>query len=129
MKNNNCPFCEPELERVFYESDLVLGLWDGFPVSPGHALLVPRRHVQDWLSASPEERLALCNAVAVAYSTILERYAPAGFNLGVNNGAAAGQTVFHLHVHIIPRYAGDLEDPRGGVRNVLPAKARYWENP
>jgi len=101
-------------------------LWDGFPLAPGHALLVPRRHVASWFEATREERIALLDAVDVARAAIERDHGADGFNLGVNVGAAAGQTVFHLHVHVIPRRAGDVADPRGGVRHVLPAKADYW---
>jgi len=124
--SDGCPFCEAMPERVFHEGRLVRGVWDGFPVSPGHALLVPRRHVATWFDASPEERLELTEAIALARETILLRHRPDGFNLGMNLGAAAGQTVLHLHLHVIPRYVGDVEDPRGGVRWVVPNKAAYW---
>ena len=121
-----CPFCDPDPDRVFLRSDLIMGLWDKYPVSPGHALLVPRRHVAGWFDASEEERHALTAALDIARERILERHRPDGFNIGVNSGEAAGQTIFHLHVHLIPRYQGDQEDPRGGVRNVIPARANYW---
>jgi len=124
-----CPFCDPDPDRVFLETDLVIGLWDKYPVSPGHALLVPRRHVAGWFDASAEERQALMAALDIARDRVLEQHRPDGFNIGVNSGEAAGQTIFHLHVHLIPRYKGDQEDPRGGVRRLFPAKARYWENP
>jgi diadenosine tetraphosphate (Ap4A) HIT family hydrolase len=123
-----CPFCELEgSERVFFEDSLVRVLWDGFPISPGHALVVPKRHVAGWFEATPDEHAALVRGVDAARAVILERHKPDGFNIGVNVGEAAGQTVFHLHVHLIPRYAGDVEDPRGGVRRLIPAKANYWE--
>jgi len=105
----------------------VLGLWDSYPVNPGHALLVPRRHVADWFEASPEEQQALLSGVAIARSAILESHRPDGFNVGINIGDAAGQTVFHLHVHVIPRHEGDVADPRGGVRGVIPGKANYGD--
>lgn len=120
-----CPFCNPDRQRVFYENELVVGFWDAFPVSPGHALLIPRRHVQDWWDATQHEQQGLVAALAVARQEILKSFRPAGFNVGWNVGAAAGQTVFHLHLHVIPRYAGDVTDPRGGVRHVFPAKANY----
>ena len=121
-----CPFCQPPPERTFHEGSLVLGLWDGFPVSPGHALLVPRRHTATWFDATVEEQQELAAAVEIAREAILARHRPDGFNVGMNLGAAAGQTVGHLHVHVIPRYAGDVEDPRGGVRWVVPKRADYW---
>jgi superfamily II DNA or RNA helicase/diadenosine tetraphosphate (Ap4A) HIT family hydrolase/HKD family nuclease len=120
-----CPFCQPDPGRVFYENERVVGLWDAFPVSPGHALLVPKRHIAGWFDASADERQALADAIAVARDAIVRRYRPDGFNIGANVGEAAGQTVFHLHVHVIPRYLGDVPDPRGGVRYVVPAKANY----
>jgi superfamily II DNA or RNA helicase/diadenosine tetraphosphate (Ap4A) HIT family hydrolase len=124
-----CPFCPPASEHVFHAGELVLGLWDAFPVSSGHALLVPRRHVATWWDATPDEQQELLAALAVARAEILKRYQPDGFNIGMNLGAAAGQTVFHLHVHVIPRYPGDVPDPRGGVRHVIPARANYLARP
>lgn len=126
-----CPFCSPGAERVFLETDLVLGLWDGFPVAPGHALLVTRRHVRDWFEASPAEQAALAEAIGRARRLIDERATregrprPDGYNVGFNAGEAAGQTVFHLHLHVIPRYEGDSRAPRGGIRGVIPGKADY----
>lgn len=122
----NCPFCQPSPERTFHEDPLVLGLWDSFPVSPGHALLVPRRHTPTWFDATAAEQQELAAAVETARDAILARHRPDGFNVGMNLGAAAGQTVGHLHVHVIPRYAGDVADPRGGVRWVVPERADYW---
>ncbi len=121
-----CPFCNPDPDRVFLETDRILGLWDKYPVSPGHALLVPRRHVAGWFDATNEEHAALTVALEIARHKILEQHRPDGFNIGVNSGEAAGQTIFHLHVHLIPRYKGDQDDPRGGVRRLFPSKAKYW---
>ncbi len=125
MTSTSCPFCNPDQSRVFYEGKLVTAIWDGFPVSSGHALLIPRRHVATWFDATYEEQLELMAAIDIARSTILSHHKPDGFNVGVNIGRAAGQTVFHLHVHVIPRYEGDVEDPTGGVRGVIPAKGNY----
>lgn len=124
--STDCPFCHAVPDRLFHEGPLVLGLWDGFPVSPGHALLVPRRHVATWFDATEGERLELAAAIGTARDAILGRHRPDGFNVGMNLGAAAGQTVAHLHLHVIPRYAGDVSDPRGGVRWVVPQRADYW---
>lgn len=127
----DCPFCTPERIRIFLESDLTVGFWDAFPVSRGHALLVPRRHVPDWFQATPGEQAALTSAIARARTLIDDEVTknggsrPSGYNVGFNAGAAAGQTVFHLHIHVIPRYAGDALDPRGGIRAVIPGKAVY----
>jgi superfamily II DNA or RNA helicase/diadenosine tetraphosphate (Ap4A) HIT family hydrolase len=121
----DCPFCDPPRDRVFYEDELVLGLWDAYPVSAGHALVITRRHVATWFDASPDEQAAVMRGMEIARAKIAKRHAPDGFNLGINVDAAAGQTVFHLHVHVIPRYWGDVSDPRGGVRYVLPSRANY----
>ena len=123
--NTSCIFCHPSPERIFYAGDLVLGLWDGYPVSDGHALLVPRRHVESWFDATDDEQMELLQAIRIAREMIGSKHRPDGFNIGVNVGAAAGQTVSHLHVHIIPRYQGDVDDPRGGVRHVIPHRANY----
>lgn len=126
MSPAGCPFCPPLAARVFHESPLVLGIWDGFPISPGHALLIARRHIESWFDATPEEQSAIGSAIAAARAAIEERHRPDGFNVGMNLGLAAGQTVPHLHVHVIPRYVGDVPDARGGVRWILPARADYW---
>lgn len=120
-----CPFCTPEEELIFYEGERVIGLYDAFPASRGHALLVTRRHTADWFSATPEERAELMAAAEIAREKITARHRPDGFNIGMDVGAAAGQTIYHLHVHIIPRYEGDAVNPRGGIRWVLPARADY----
>jgi superfamily II DNA or RNA helicase/diadenosine tetraphosphate (Ap4A) HIT family hydrolase len=121
----SCPFCEVDTDRIFYESHLILGLWDAFPVAPGHALLVTRRHVASWFDASPGERAELLEGIVAARQAIEKHHTPDGYNIGVNVGEAAGQTVPHLHVHVIPRTTGDVPDPRGGVRCVIPGKANY----
>jgi superfamily II DNA or RNA helicase/HKD family nuclease len=125
LPSHSCPFCSLDPARVFWQGDLTTGVWDGFPVSEGHALLIPRRHVASWFEATPAERAELVDAIEKAKAAIELRYSPNGFNIGINVGEAAGQTVFHLHVHLIPRYHGDVMDPRGGVRHVVPSKANY----
>lgn len=94
-------------------------------MSPGHALLIPYRHVPAWFDANPDERRALMSAIDVAKAIIEKDHRPDGYNIGMNCGAAAGQTIFHLHIHLIPRYLGDALDPRGGVRNAIPGKGDY----
>jgi diadenosine tetraphosphate (Ap4A) HIT family hydrolase len=98
---------------------------DGFPISPGHTLVVPRRHEEDF-KLTAEEQSDLWSLVAVVRERLQGSLHPDGFNVGSNDGRAAGQTVSHAHVHVIPRFDGDLPDPRGGVRWVLPGKAKYW---
>jgi superfamily II DNA or RNA helicase/HKD family nuclease/diadenosine tetraphosphate (Ap4A) HIT family hydrolase len=128
MTEEVCPFCYPEEHAQFYNGETVVGLWDKFPVSPGHALIVPRRHVPDWFNATAQEQVELTRAIAVAKAAIESRYTPDAYNIGINVGRAAGQTVFHLHVHVIPRYHGDVADPRGGVRNVIASNGNYVVN-
>jgi HKD family nuclease/diadenosine tetraphosphate (Ap4A) HIT family hydrolase len=126
MTDNSCPFCFPPSERIALDDGLVRGIWDAFPVSLGHLLVVPRRHMATWFDVNDDERLAVLRALDQARVLISERHGtPDGYNIGFNVGEAAGQTVFHLHVHVIPRYAGDVLDPRGGVRNVIPGKGNY----
>jgi diadenosine tetraphosphate (Ap4A) HIT family hydrolase len=120
-----CPFCNPSEDRTFLRRDQVIGLWDAFPVSPGHALLIPVRHIPTWFEATAAEHVGLVAAIDEAKEIIEKHHRPDGYNIGINCGAAAGQTVFHLHVHLIPRYQGDVADPRGGIRHVIPAKAKY----
>ena len=126
MVSTRCPFCVFDHARVLHESPLALVLIDAFPVSPGHVLIVPRRHVGSWFDASDDERREMLARLDDARNTIRRLHGPAGFNIGVNDGAAAGQTVPHLHIHLIPRYPGDVADPRGGIRWVLPNRANYW---
>src|SRR5262245_59880936 len=104
MLQSDCPFCNPDRTRLFLEAELVIGVWDAFPVSRGHALLVTRRHVVSWFDATVSERQALTEAVHGVRQEILRLHAPDGYNIGVNIGEAAGQTVPHLHIHVIPRY-------------------------
>ncbi len=119
----SCPFCCPD--NVFLENDLALARYDKFPVSPGHVLIITRRHVSDFFDTTPEERVALQEMLDLA-KTILDReYQPDGYNIGINCGVAAGQSVMHLHIHLIPRYTGDVENPLGGVRGVIPYKRAY----
>jgi diadenosine tetraphosphate (Ap4A) HIT family hydrolase len=122
----DCPFCDPPSDRVFHEDALVRCLWDAYPVSEGHALVITRRHVATWFDASAAEQAALVQGIEIARQAVERSFQPDGYNVGFNAGEAAGQTVFHLHVHVIPRFRGDVEDPRGGVRHVIPVKATYW---
>lgn len=120
-----CPFCSPEPDRVIFETDLVRAVWDAFPVNPGHVLLLTRRHVPTWFDATRDEQHALVAALDRARDEILSRHPADAFNIGINVGALAGQTIFHLHVHLIPRVRGDVKVPRGGVRHVVPSRGNY----
>jgi diadenosine tetraphosphate (Ap4A) HIT family hydrolase len=109
MSEQPCPFCILSSERVWLANDHAVAFRDGFPISPGHTLVIPRRHYASVFEVPPE-------------------VSTAGFNVGVNDGIAAGQTVMHGHVHVIPRSDGDVADPRGGIRWVVPDKAVYWDD-
>lgn len=122
----SCPFCTLPADRILLADDHALVIRDGYPVSPGHTLIIPRRHLGSWFDTDSAERGSLMRLVDQAKAQLDREFSPDGYNLGINDGAAAGQTVPHLHIHLIPRYAGDREDPRGGVRWVMPEKARYW---
>jgi len=122
-----CPFCTLPLERITDSNDLALVIRDGYPVSPGHTLVIPKRHIGSWFEITPEEQSAMLVLLGKAKAILEEEFKPDGYNIGINDGPTAGQTVPHLHMHLIPRYKGDLEDPRGGVRWIIPGKAKYWE--
>lgn len=121
-----CPFCVLEPHRILAEDELTVVYKDGFPVSPGHAVVIPRRHFATLFEATQAEQMALLQAVFACKRILDEAHHPDGYNIGINHGVAGGQSVPHLHIHVIPRYLGDRENPKGGVRWVLPDKARYW---
>lgn len=121
-----CPFCTLPESRIVEENEHAVLILDGFPVSPGHSLIIPKRHVGSFFEVSAQERAALFELLDRAQVLATDHHCPDGFNIGINDGAAAGQTVPHLHIHLIPRYHGDLPDPRGGVRWIIPQKADYW---
>ena len=123
-----CPFCYPDHTRIIASNNHALAIMDGFPISPGHALIIPKQHIASLFEATREEREALFDLLELMKTELQVKHTPDGFNIGINDGAAAGQTVMHLHVHLIPRYACDQPDPRGGVRWIFPEKADYWSN-
>jgi len=121
-----CQFCILPESRVLFEKGRVIVIRDAYPISPGHTLVVPKRHVKSLFKLDIQEREDLFEALSEAKDLLQSEMKPDGFNIGINDGTAAGQTVFHLHVHLIPRYVGDVADPRGGVRWIFPEKAKYW---
>ncbi len=121
-----CPFCVLEPHRIVAEDELTVAYRDGFPVSLGHTVIIPRRHVATLFEATATEQTALLHMLARAKEKLDALHRPDGYNIGINHGQAGGQSVPHLHIHLIPRYRGDKEDPRGGVRWILPDKAKYW---
>jgi len=127
MDAPKCLFCSIAPDQVLIEHPLAVAKRDGHPVSKGHTLIIPRRHVVSFFETTEEERLAMLKLLDEAKALLDREHKPDGYNIGINNGTTAGQTVMHLHMHLIPRYAGDRPDPRGGVRWVIPEKAAYWE--
>lgn len=122
-----CLFCDRLAARdLTAENDLAAAFPDGSPLTPGHMLVIPRRHEVNFLALSNAERTAIWELVDMVRAEIDASRHPDGYNLGVNVGEAAGQTVGHAHLHVIPRYRGDVPEPRGGVRWIIPSKARYW---
>lgn len=122
----DCPFCCLPLKRILLGTDRWRLVRDAFPVSPGHTLVIPVRHVLSIFDLTPDEFNELRSVMKEAKRDLDAEFNPAGYNIGVNDGVAAGQTVQHLHLHLIPRFAGDCLDPRGGVRWILPNLAKYW---
>jgi diadenosine tetraphosphate (Ap4A) HIT family hydrolase len=120
-----CPFCE-RIAPVEHRSTSAVSFADHFPLNPGHTLVVPSRHESSVFVLSTAEQGDLWRLVAEVRRDLQDRLSPDGFNIGINDGAAAGQTVDHAHIHVIPRFLNDVPDPRGGVRWVLPDKAAYW---
>ena len=121
-----CPFCTLPPERILLTSPHGVIIRDGFPISPGHTLVIPRRHVDSFFNLTADERVDLLGLMDQAKAGIDKEFKPDTYNIAINDGPAAGQTVPHLHLHLIPRYTGDVPDPLGGVRWIIPGKADYW---
>lgn len=129
MIGNSCVFCDRVARHeVFVEGPLAVAFPDRYPLSAGHTLIVPKVHVADYFELEEAVRTDLWRLVDEVKARLDEQFSPAGFNVGINVGRAAGQTVFHAHVHLVPRYEGDVPDPRGGIRHLLPQRARYWDS-
>ena len=125
---DDCAFCTRiEDGEVIEQSTLAVAFADGFPISPGHTLVVSKRHEADFFALSDMEQAAMWVVALRAKDRIMADHEPTGFNVAINVGADAGQLVDHAHLHIVPRYEGDVDDPRGGVRWVIPEHARYWD--
>lgn len=123
---NDCFFCKSIRDDDFkIENELAIGRFDDFPVNKGHLEIIPKRHVKDWWETTKEERIAMFDLLDEAKKIVDEMYHPDGYNVGMNLGEQAGQTVMHLHIHLIPRYAGDIPNPKGGIRAVIPDKKLY----
>jgi diadenosine tetraphosphate (Ap4A) HIT family hydrolase len=127
VNKTTCPFCKSSDYDVISSNDHAMAVYDDFPVTPGHSLIIPKRHIASFFEATKEEQAAMFELLSEIHILVLAERSPDGFNIGINDGTAAGQTVMHLHIHLIPRYAGDTSDPRGGVRWIMPEKAPYWK--
>ena len=123
LELQDCPFCgDPE---IIIENELAFAHYDTYPVSPGHCLIITRRHVAGYFEATAAEKAAIWQLVDEVKPIIGREFSPDAYNVGVNIGTAAGQSIPHLHIHVIPRYAGDVEKPQGGVRGVIPHRQKY----
>jgi len=128
MNNNStCPFCSPFGDDIITRNTLCYARWDRFPVSKGHLLVMPFRHTPDYFTLTPEEKKALAELIEECKMIVEDNFSPDGYNIGYNIGHSAGQTVMHCHCHFIPRYKGDTDNPRGGVRRVVAGK--YYQDP
>jgi len=120
-----CDYADAAKHQIIAENNLAYARWDNFPASLGHLEVVPKRHVVSFFDLKQTEILALYGLISEAKKQVDEQYVPAGYNIGINDGEAAGRTIHHLHIHLIPRYQNDVENPRGGVRHIIPGKGNY----
>ncbi|MDX9692080.1 MAG: HIT family protein [Acholeplasmataceae bacterium] len=122
-----CIFCEmlKDNHKIIHENELFFSMFDSYPVTQGHTLIIPKRHVENYFQLTDNEKIMLDDELKYMKNYLMGEFHPDGFNIGINQGKAAGQTIFHLHIHLIPRYNNDVEDPRGGVRGVIPNKQKY----
>lgn len=122
----SCIFCEKvNSKEILFENDLAIAFFDGFPVSKGHTLIIPKRHVATYFEVTKEEAAAMKDLADKVKKFLDSQYKPDGYNIGLNCGEYAGQTVMHCHMHVIPRYKGDIENPRGGVRKIIKSESKY----
>jgi len=122
-----CRFCEPHGDDIVARNALCYARWDRFPVTKGHLLIIPFRHTPDYFSLTAEEKQAITALIGECRAIVEENFHPDGYNIGFNVGASAGQGVMHCHCHFIPRYTGDTDNPKGGIRRVVAGK--YYKNP
>lgn len=123
-----CPFCAPNVNRIVARNSTAIAFGDAFPLAAGHTQVVPRQHVTSIFELPEADQVQLWQLVADVRSRLADEFSPDGFNIGINDGRAAGQTISRAHVHVIPRREGDVPDPRGGIRWIIPEKAAYWED-
>ncbi len=122
---NQCPFCNPQEKDIILKNDLCYARFDKYPVNKGHILIIPFRHFGNYFDATKDEKIAFMELIDKAKQYLDKNFKPDGYNIGINVGKEAGQTIMHVHIHIIPRYKGDMGNPRGGVRGVIPERQKY----
>lgn len=122
-----CRFCKPYGDEIVARNALCYARWDRFPVSKGHLLIIPFRHTPDYFSLTAEEKHAITELIEDCRAILQESFRPDGYNIGFNIGVAAGQSVMHCHCHLIPRYKGDTDNPKGGIRRAVAGK--YYKDP
>lgn len=120
----DCIFCKKSSNALF-ENNLAYAIYDEYPVNKGHMLIIPKRHFDNYFDATQNEYLAIQDLIKKCQNMLKEEYNPDGYNIGINIGYEAGQTIMHLHVHLIPRYKGDVKNPKGGIRNIKKQLAKY----
>ncbi|RMA96963.1 HIT family protein [Hydrogenothermus marinus] len=123
--NEKCPFCNMSNENIIIQNKHCYAIFDKYPVNKGHMLIIPFRHFDNYFDATKEEKVSILDLIDEAKEFLDKKFKPDGYNIGVNIGKYAGQTIFHVHIHLIPRYKGDMENPKGGVRGVIPGKMAY----
>ena len=124
--SSDCLFCNIPQERIVLENDLAYVARDGYPVTEMHSMIIPKRHIRDYFDLTTDELLACDQLIRSLKEEISNSDSSVdGFNIGMNSGESAGQTIFHCHIHFIPRRTGDVENPRGGVRHIIPGKGDY----
>ena len=126
-RDQQCFFCDIKSpkNKIIFENDVCYARWDNFPVSKGHAEIVPKEHIESIFDLKESQLTELFSMLSKTKKLIQDVYDPDGYNIGINEGESAGRTVHHLHIHLIPRYRGDVVNPRGGVRNIIPGKGDY----
>jgi len=123
---DDCIFCKNfDKDKIVYEDSTWVAVYDSYPVSKGHVLLIPKRHCETYFDLNFIELESISVTIGIVKRLLDKKFKPDGYNIGINCGKSAGQTVMHCHIHIIPRYNGDMEDPRGGVRGVIPEMQKY----
>ena len=128
MEKDYCLFCDrnnKKEHKIILENDFCYARWDNFPVSKGHLEVVPKLHISSFFDIGDEQLIQLFALIKKTKAMVQKKYNPNGYNLGINEGEAAGRTVHHLHIHLIPRYKGDIKNPNGGVRNIIPGMGKY----